>query len=719
MKLLKIQTFLSILLLLITNLIIGQPFYTKYKDSIILNNDRISRTIYFQNDSFYSSILKLDNCNQNYIKKSMDFSFAINDSIYTGFSGWTIDKINSVTSNTGGNGVQVVLHKTNNNPNVSVALYYMLYPDLPIIRKWMTITNRSNTSIKLERVNIEDLHTRLSFVHSVVYHNYARMKHLGTFTGNWHDPLVVVHQIRQRRGIALGNETIGVLKRTAYHTKENNVEIGLTHTGQDFPFRKWIAKNQTWESPKIFIALYSDTDDGYKIVESEINMFKVKYLNIKVINRKQKPVFVYNTWYPFRTYINDSLVRSVAKAAAACGIQEFVLDDGWQVNKGGKTSEDSWGNNYGDWEVDTTKFPGGLKPTFDYIRSLGMKPGLWISIGSATKDAQVFKEHPEWFVKNKNNQLTDLHLPHDQSDFYTSCFGTGWFNYIKKTILRLVNEHGLAYAKLDFAAVTSAYVNNNTRSGCYATNHPYHKDHLESYWVIYQRVIQLFDELHKEAPQLFIDCTFETAGKLQLMDYAIAQHADGNWLANFESRSPIGPLRVRQMAWWRSPVLPAASLVIGNQAIDDPDFEFSLKSLIGTLPIVLGDPRKISDKKIKMIKNWSDWMQKMQQQYDYMAYRKDLTGFGEPRMGAWDGWQRINFQDKNGGIFGVFRQGAHETTRIVVLQDLMPEILYSIHEAPHGKQVYQATGEKLMQDGLKITISKEYDGKIYEIRSTE
>ncbi len=67
-----------------------------------------------------------------------------------------------------------------------------------------------------------------------------------------------------------------------------------------------------------------------------------------------------------------------------------------------------------------------------------------------------------------------------------------------------------------------------------------------------------------------------------MMDYAIAQHAEGNWLSNFEDPSPVGPLRIRQIAWWRSPALPASSLVIGNMPIDEPDFMFGFKSLIGT-----------------------------------------------------------------------------------------------------------------------------------------
>jgi alpha-galactosidase len=238
---------------------------------------------------------------------------------------------------------------------------------------------------------------------------------------------------------------------------------------------------------------------------------------------------------------------------------------------------------------------------------------------------------------------------------------------------------------------------------------------LESFGVIYKNVLRLFDELHAEAPGLFIDCTFETAGKLQLMDYAIAQHAEGNWLSNFEEPSPVGPLRVRQMAWWRSPALPASSLVIGNLPMDDPDFEYGLKSLIGTLPIVLGDPRHMPVEKRRIVKNWSEWMLKMQGKYDYMSYRKDLPGFGEPKEGSWDGWQRINFQTGKGGIFGVFRQGASEDTRTVFLKDIIPDKTYRIRLAPSGDIVFTGNGKDLIMKGFQVKIEKPYDGKIFEV----
>ena len=202
-----------------------------------------------------------------------------------------------------------------------------------------------------------------------------------------------------------------------------------------------------------------------------------------------------------------------------------------------------------------------------------------------------------------------------------------------------------------------------------------------------------------------------------IQSQAIAGHADGNWLSNFEEPSPTGPLRIRQMAWWRSPAVPAGSLVIGNSAMDDPNFEFALKSLIGTLPIVLGDPRKIPENDRARIREWSLWMQAMQEKYDYMSFRRDLPGYGEPLEGAWDGWMRINNDTKEGGIVGVFRQGALESSRQVFLKGIDPEQEYMVRLAPKGEEVHRASGSSLMETGFRVEISGLYDGNIYEISS--
>lgn len=691
----------------------AQINYSVEKDLLILDNGYIRREISLKNNMVFTSALFLNGHKNSYADNSREFSFLLNDKTLDGRSDWRIISTEPVQDKLEGRGIKLGLES--DKMKISLELNYLLYPGLPLIRKWICFKNNSKEELKIENLNIEDLETRIGYIDAIVYHNYARMKHIGPFEGNWDDPVVVLHDQDNRCGIAIGNESPGVLKRTAYHTSGNNLESGLTHNHQGVPFRKWLKPGEEWDSPKTFICLYSGTDNGFDVINGDVNRFIVRHLNTRIISSAEKPVFVYNTWNPFRTFVNDSLVREVALAASECGVQEFIIDDGWQVNEKGITSDSGWGRNYGDWNVDQKKFPGGLKPTFDYIKSLGMKPGLWISIGSATSDAKVYKDHPEWFVKSADNQPGNLHQGSANKDFVTFCFGTGWVDYIKEKLLSLVRYHGLVYAKLDFAVVTSAYVNDDAISGCYATDHPFHKDHHESFIVIYERLFKFFDEVHAKAPDLFIDCTFETAGKLQLMDYAIAQHAEGNWLSNVYQSFPTGPLRVRHLAWWRSPAVPASSLVIGNLQMNEETFEFSLKSLIGSLPIVLGDPRKIPAEKRAVIKKWSEWMQEMQLKYDYMSFRKDLPGFGEPAEGMWDGWMRLNTETKEGGIIGIFRQGAPDEKRTIVLKDILPDRLYSVRLAPEGKEIISSAGKDLMEKGFEVTLAEKYSGNIYEV----
>lgn len=430
----------------------AQEFYKINNTSIIFNNGYLTREISIGGDSVYSNLLLLSHTQTNLLAKSQEFSFTMNGDEINGFTGWQILSTSNIRETDGGEGLRLVLSSTT-HPGLRIELNYILYPNLPIIRKWIKIENTGYEEFKIENLNVEDLQTTIGSTSAVVYHNYGRMKHLGSFEGDWDSPIIVLHDISRRGGIAIGNEAPGVLKRTAYHTVNNNIEAGLTHSDGDFPFRKWLKPGENWQSPKIFLCLYFDTDDGFKVINNDVNDFMIKHMRPRIVEAREKPYFVYNTWNPFRRSINDSLIYEVAKAAADCGVQEFVIDDGWQINMG---SGKAMFAPLGDWNVDQAKFPDGLSPVFEYIRSLGMKPGLWISVGTATLDAKVFQDHPEWFIRNKENEIDQLHSKNPR-DWVTACLGTDWVDFIKNAILRLVKDHGLAYVKLDLSILTSAY----------------------------------------------------------------------------------------------------------------------------------------------------------------------------------------------------------------------------------------------------------------------
>ena len=62
---------------------------------------------------------------------------------------------------------------------------------------------------------------------------------------------------------------------------------------------------------------------------------------------------------------------AVIDAAAQIGAEIYCMDAGWYA-------DGTWWETVGEWKVCNSRFPGGIKKVFDYIRSKGMKPGIWL-----------------------------------------------------------------------------------------------------------------------------------------------------------------------------------------------------------------------------------------------------------------------------------------------------------------------------------------------------
>ncbi len=680
----------------------AQPFASWTKTQLKLSNGIVERIIELPGDSghFLTTSYKPVNGPFNYFtNRNTDFQFVVDDSVYSGNSNWRQENITCFTDAHQGDGAAVTLISSDNK--IELAIEFLLYPGQPVIRKNLVLKNLSLNTLRLESVDIEKFN--MSFYNpstfSWICHDYGRRRSIGPYDGNMQDALVIVHNSDWQQGIIVGNESAGVIKHTSAFWNEESLCSGLTHSDARYPFRKFINKDESFTSPQVFTIIYNDHKDPDEMLNTAVPEFIGKYLGSKISELKHQPTFVYNTWVPFKKNINEKLIMELAKSAAAAGMKEFIIDDGWQEN-------------YGDWVIDKNKFPKGLKPVFNYIKSLGMKPGLWISVGSASPASNVFKTHPEWFLLDEKQQPTNLHI--EDTTLRTACFGTGWYDYIKNILMKLCLEYGLEYMKLDFTVVTSPYRFTAGQTGCYALNHPGHKDHNESLYSNYEQVWKLFDELHEAKSDLFIDCTFETMGGLQLIDYAMLKHADGNWLSNFHGPDSKVDLRIRNMAWWRSPALPAAALVIGNPEMQDNGWEIHIKSLAGALPIMLGDPRKLTAVDFKKYRSYADWLQLMEKRYNIMSFRQDLQGFGEPVEGSWDGFQRVNTQNKSGGIVGIFRHGSMEMKRVITILYLDKEKIYEVKNRA-GIIVAVMTGFKLATVGFPVVISKPYDGDLFEV----
>ena len=705
-----------VLLLLLTFSTLNAQLIERDMDRLLIGNELIQREISIKKKQFVTQSIKTAQSDQNFVgNNSAEFSFLLNGKPLDGQSEWDLVSVLEKKNIHQGDGVEIKL--TNHDLQLEVVVLYVFYHDIPAIKKSIGFLNRSSQEMHLEAVDVEKLTTSMD--RAVLFSSFGRQKHLSTYYGDHDDAVCIVHHYDGNSGILFANEAPGVLKKLTFNATENDISLGLSDKKTRYPFAKYIAPNQEWTSPSVVMLPYSNQIDPWVVMNNEFADYQRKYAGFSLFeHRGRRLSFMYNNWLPFYDNFDEKTILELAEVATQCGIRQFAIDCGWYTTQHAPETGVNWINNCGDWIVDKKKFPNGLKPVFDRIRALGLEPGLWVSIASASVWAEAFRSHPEWRLLNSKGEPTNIH--NTSRDLRTMCFATGWQSYMKEKLTEMVQEYGIRYFKLDLAAVTSAYINEAERSGCYATDHPRHKDHAESYIAIYTGLFELFDELHQQFPDLYIDCTFETEGKMQAIDYAFRQHADGNWLTNFDETYPTGSFRIRNLAWWRSPAMPASSMLIGNRRLDTPEAINELRTMMGSFPIMVGDLRTLPPEKRQEIKRWGDWIVELQNKYDYDLYRRDLPGFGEPTEGAWDGYARINTDTKQGGLIGIFRQGAPDNKRTVLIDGLIPDKTYAVKPDPSTSlPVRHLTGKALAETGFEVRLEKMYEGQLFEIELME
>ena len=114
---------------------------------------------------------------------------------------------------------------------------------------------------------------------------------------------------------------------------------------------------------------------------------------------KRRPILI-NNWEATYFDFNTEKLISIAKEASKLGIEMLVMDDGWF---GHRSSDNS---SLGDWFVNESKLPGGLKYLVDEVNKLGMKFGIWFEPEMISPDSDLYRAHPDWAIQVKGRPLT-------------------------------------------------------------------------------------------------------------------------------------------------------------------------------------------------------------------------------------------------------------------------------------------------------------------------
>jgi len=685
----------------------AEIIFSSEKGQFVLKNNLFSRTIQVdrKNNAFYTvSFKNLVTGYELSQEGSDEFAFKVDGTELTGGISCGMFSFLNYEIETGRDERKTLIVRLSGlngtaASGLRVSLYYEIYPDLPMVRKWISIKNESKKEKTITGLEWERLNLNVGYLsHAEVYADYGQMIHRVPFIGGVEDPAVLVYDSFREEGFIVGNEAPGIMKRIEVYHYTPRISIMSNPESEWFPFKKYLKSDETFVSPKGFIILYKgkkwqDAFDGH------LADYIRKYMGVKLFERKEMPTFLYNTWDPFRKDINEKLIIELVDEVAPTGVEYFIIDDGWQDNRG-------------DWNVDKNKFPNGLTTVTDYIISKGMKPGLWFSVTDVYTESKMYQTHREWVVLNKDGKEENLHT--NLKGEVTMCLCTPWFDYIRDKISSYVSSCNIGYLKLDISAVRSAYVQDPQRSGCYASHHQGHKDREESLLLLYRRTMQLYDELKKKHPDLYIDCTFEIWGYFHVIDYALIQHADGDWLSNIRFQPPKGSLIARQLCYERSRTIPASTMIIGNQKMNDPNHEFSFHSLFSMTPIMLGDPRELNNREKKWYKEWHDWLKTQQEKYEILKFHQISDVFQKPTYSGWDGCARFN-KEKNGGILCFYRNNSPESSRIFQIPWVDEKSTYKIYSPRLKKTIGSFTGEHLKTNGLKVEIPRRNQAEILSI----
>jgi alpha-galactosidase len=159
----------------------------------------------------------------------------------------------------------------------------------------------------------------------------------------------------------------------------------------------------------------------------------------------------YESWYNHYTHIDDEII---AGDLASIGANDNLIN-AYYLRRGKPTVfqiDDGWEKAVGQWEPDQVKFPRGMKVFAEEIEGKGMVPGIWVAPLLATKGSAIFRERPEWLLRDGRGRPVPAGFnPGWDGIFYCLDISLSEVeDYLALLFERIVENWGYRYLKLDF-----------------------------------------------------------------------------------------------------------------------------------------------------------------------------------------------------------------------------------------------------------------------------
>ena len=358
------------------------------------------------------------------------------------------------------------------NPIFHLQLQYEIYADLPVIRKWFTIRNLTDSAFFLEDIVIESLpFFAAEDANLQIWETPSSVLSI-PWAGGESAEFMILREIIGDRSVVLGSAAPGVLKYYQIYSDQKTVSIGLTPTAALNSVEIRVPPKQSVSSPKVWTMLF----------EGDLHA------------------------------IDETISRVTGELSSASTISITWV----QMNRTQPLpSADLIAVDY-DWDSENFEV---LKQVSQQVHNSGSKFGIRLPIAEL---GTHFLDRPNW-------RLTPIAVSYEhvqseqgkEENRVTYCVLSDYGYYLPQAIRILLEETSADLLIFDRPIISTP---DSPLIGCDAYGHE-HYSRAESVGLIYRWVFEFADYLHQEYPGLQLGIT-STAYGIDKPDSACLAHFD-------------------------------------------------------------------------------------------------------------------------------------------------------------------------------------------------
>jgi alpha-galactosidase len=178
---------------------------------------------------------------------------------------------------------------------------------------------------------------------------------------------------------------------------------------------------------------------------------RLQFLSAPAARLKDAVPGGYGSWYNRYTAINeDTILKDLAGLGKTGNFVKL-----WYLDRGKPAVfqiDDGWEQAVGEWTCRTARFPRGLAPLAQAIEQAGMAPGIWIAPFIVTRKAAVFREKPEWILRDAAGKAVPAGFNHlwDGRYYALDLSRKEVLDYLASLMDTVAGQWGFRYIKIDF-----------------------------------------------------------------------------------------------------------------------------------------------------------------------------------------------------------------------------------------------------------------------------